>query len=170
MMQQKTKKITVLGLLFAMACTLSFLESLIPTTGLLPPGVKLGLSNIVPMFAMLFLGFRSAWTIAILKSAFVLLMRGAVAGFMSISGGMVSLLIMGILVYSKKLSFTLQFVSICGAVGHNLRQLAASSFLLTSFTTFAYAPILIISGIVMGLITSAVLFVLLPTLKRICTN
>lgn len=168
-MYRKSRKVALMGLLFALACTLSFLESLIPTAGLLPPGVKLGLSNIVTMFAMLFLGFPSAGMIAILKSLFVFLLRGAVAGFMSFSGGLLSIVIMGFLIKNKNRTYTLSFISICGAIGHNLGQMIASSLILLSMTTFAYTPILVLSGVFMGWITSTILFALLPFLKRIAS-
>ena len=167
MQMKKSRQAALLGMLLALACVLSFLENLIPTAGLLPPGVKLGLSNIVTMYTMLFLGLPCALTVGLLKAAFVLLTRGAVAGFMSMCGGFFSIVVMYLLIRIKRPVFSYRFVSICGAVGHNLGQLIASSFLLASLTTFAYAPILILSGIVMGTITSMVLFAVMPALQSI---
>ena len=43
------------------------------------PGVKLGLANVVVMYALFFLGRGSAFTLVLLKSFFVLLTRGAVS-------------------------------------------------------------------------------------------
>ena len=164
---QKSRTVARLGLLFALACAFSFIESLIPTSFFLPPGVKLGLSNLVTMFSAVFLGIPSAVMITVLKSGFVLLTRGAVAGLMSVGGGVFSLLVMAFFIQNKKARFTLRFISICGAVGHNIGQLIISSLLLASLTTFAYAPVLLLSGIFMGYLTSVLFFALLPPLKNI---
>lgn len=83
-----------MGLLFALAMALSFLESLLPALPMLPPGIRLGLSNIVTMYALFVLGPVSGYTIAVLKSLFVLLTRGAVAAAMSASGGIASVTVM----------------------------------------------------------------------------
>ena len=83
----KVKRLALMGLLFALAMALSFLESLLPALPMLPPGIRLGLSNIVTMYALFVLGPVSGYTIAVLKSLFVLLTRGAVAAAMSASGG-----------------------------------------------------------------------------------
>ncbi len=46
---QKVKRLALMGLLFALAMALSFLESLLPALPMLPPGIRLGLSNIITM-------------------------------------------------------------------------------------------------------------------------
>ena len=80
----KAKEVALLGVLFALAMALSFMESaLTPLLGLLP-AMKLGLSNVVVMFALLFLPRRQALLLAILKAVFALLTRGVTAGFLSL--------------------------------------------------------------------------------------
>ena len=57
---EKTRRVALMGLLFALSVVLSFLEgTLTPLLGL-PPGVKLGLANVVVMYALFFLGRGSA--------------------------------------------------------------------------------------------------------------
>ena len=53
---RKVKRLALMGLLFALAMALSFLESLLPALPMLPPGIRLGLSNIVTMYALFVLG------------------------------------------------------------------------------------------------------------------
>lgn len=161
------KKITQLGLLLALTITLMFVESLIPPIPTLPPGVKLGLSNIVVMYCLFFLGKSSAFSILILKSGFVLLTRGPVSFLMSFTGGLLSVLIIILLLALKKLKLSYIMISVCGAVAHNLGQLIVSSLLLSSVTSFFYAPVLIISGVIMGIITGTVLKVILPVMSRL---
>lgn len=51
----RVRQTVLMGLMFALAMVLSYVESMITVPGL-PPGVKLGLSNIVTMYCVFFLG------------------------------------------------------------------------------------------------------------------
>ena len=77
----KTKQITLSALLFALAMALSFIEGSITFPGLLP-GMKLGLANIVIMYALFFMGARQALFLDLLKALFVFLVTGPTAGFL----------------------------------------------------------------------------------------
>ena len=160
------RRVAWMGLLFALAVVLSFFEGLLPVLPSLPPGVKLGLSNIVTMYALFFMGWRSAGTIEILKALFVLVTRGPVAACMSLAGGIFSVLVMTLLlVFCRRPAYPL--VSIFGAVFHNIGQLAVSALVLKSAFAFAYLPVMILSGVVMGLLTSLLLKMLQPYLVRL---
>lgn len=166
MKRNNTKNLALSGLLFALAMALSFLESSIaPMLGLMP-GVKIGLANIVVMYALFFMGTRQAFTLVLLKAFFVLLTRGAVAGLLSLSGGVLSLIVMLIL-YKLPRRPTYFIISVCGALSHNLGQLAAVSLVLNTPLALASAPVLILSGLGMGLVTSTSLNALLPALERL---
>ena len=154
-----------MGMLLCLAIVLSFVEGMIPPLPALPPGVKLGLSNIVVIYCLFFLNVKSACGIAVLKSFFVLLTRGVSAGFLSLCGGLLSVIVMAIAIRPKKLSYLI--LSILGAVSHNIGQIVAASLLFKSATVFYYLPVLIISGVLMGTLTAALMKVLLPALKRI---
>ena len=91
---QKARETAWTGMLFALAIALSYLESLVsPLLGLMP-AIKLGLSNIVVMYALLFLRTRTALLLVVLKALFAFLTRGATAGFLSLCGGALSLGVM----------------------------------------------------------------------------
>lgn len=66
----KTHSIALSGLLFALAMALSFIEGTLVIPGLLP-GMKLGLANIVVMYALFFMGPKQALVLDILKALFV---------------------------------------------------------------------------------------------------
>lgn len=167
MRNRKTTKIAYMGLMLALAMVLSFLEHMIPPLPVLPPGVNLGLSNIVTMYCAFFLGKRRAFGIAALKSCFVALLRGVVAGCLSLCGGILSLLVIVLLLrlFGSRISYVA--VSICGAVSHNLAQIAVASVLLSTGFVFYYFPVLMVSGIVMGAVTGVTLSVLLPVFHRV---
>lgn len=90
----------------------------------LPPGVKLGLSNIVTMYCVFFLGWRQAYTLAVLKGSFALLTRGFTAACMSTAGGLVSVTVMLLLILPKKLDLSYTLISVLGSLGHNFRTAA----------------------------------------------
>ena len=64
---KKTHEIALSGLLFALAMALSFLEGTLVIPGL-APGMKLGLANIVVMYALFFMGVRQALYLDLLKA------------------------------------------------------------------------------------------------------
>ena len=160
--------VAFLGLLLALAVTLAFVESMLPGLPLLPPGVKLGLSNIVTMYCLFFLGARPALAVALLKAVFVLSTRGPIAAFMSASGGVASVLAM-LAVLRLLPALAGMYVSIAGAVFHNLGQLAASALILKTPLALYYLPVMIISGVVMGIVTGVLLRLVMPYLKNMDT-
>lgn len=164
---EKTRRMTQLALLFALAVVLMVVENLIPPIPSLPPGVKLGLSNIVVMFCLFHLGQAEGFTVLILKSGFVFLIRGFTAFLLSFSGGFCSILVMILLLLLKKTKISYIIVSMCASVTHNMAQLVVSSLLLGTSGVFYYSPILIISGMLMGALTGTVLWVTMPAMKML---
>lgn len=166
----KAKNVALTGVLFSLAIALSWLESYVtPLLGLIP-ALKLGLSNIVVMYAILFLKTRTAFSLVILKALFAFLTRGATAGFLSTCGGGLSLLVFWLLLQLPRPVSGYLFC-VCGAVSHNLGQLAGASVILSSAMVMAYAPILLIAGIVVGALSyilTKALFAYLPREIR-CT-
>lgn len=159
------KRVALIGLLFALAVVLSVLESLFPIPAPVP-GIRLGLSNIVVMFALFQLRKRDALAIAVLKSVFVLATRGPVAGALSLAGGLFALGIMTLLILLLKDRCTYLLVSIAGAVFHNIGQILAASLILETFL-WPYFPVLLVSGIVTGFATSVLLKMTSPVFSRL---
>ena len=163
----KTKKITTMGLLFALAMVLSFVENtIVPFFGL-PPGVKLGLSNIVVMYCMVYMGGSSAFQLAVLKGFFGFLTRGATGGFLATMGGLFSVAIMFVLqrTLGEKINYTT--LSVFGSLFHNIGQLVGSSIIFGSAFAMYYFPVLAFSAVIMGMVTGAILKVVIPALKRL---
>lgn len=163
-MKRKSKAVAFTGILAALALTLSFLEGMLPPLPMMPPGAKLGLSNIVTMYAAGSVGLPCALFLAALKGGFAFLTRGAVAGILSLSGGMLSTLCMWILL--KKTKASLGVIGVCGALSHNAAQLCAAFFLTSSAVVFTI-PVLLASGVLTGLLTGLVLKLTLPPLEKL---
>lgn len=158
-------KIVLLALFFALAMVLSLAESILLPT--LPMGIKLGLSNIIVMYCLFFIGEKEALTLAVLKAIFVLLVKSFYSALISLSGGLFSVLVMGWFIKSdnKKTSYLL--ISVFGALAHNIGQLAAVVVLMQQPRVAYLLPVLVISGCVVGCITGTTLKILLPHVKRI---
>ncbi len=167
---RKVKSLALMGLLFAVAMALSFLESLLPALPMLPPGIRLGLSNIVTMYVLFVLGPGKGYVIAMLKSLFVLLTRGAVAFAMSFAGGMASVTVMMLLSLLPQMKKQYLLLSIFGGVLHNCGQLVVARFIIGNHYVWGYLPILLIAGVLMGTITGLVLRVVLPHINRLQIN
>ncbi len=148
----KTKRIALLGLLTAIALTIFMIEAQIPAV--IPiPGVKLGLSNIVTVFAVFTL---SPWDgVAVLACRIFL---GAVfAGnfstiLYSAAGGFLSILVtMGL---RKVLKENQIWAAGClGAIAHSVGQMIAAIAITRTPGLLVYLPVLVIISIFTGLFT-----------------
>lgn len=163
----QTQRLVLAAMIFATALVLAILENLLPPLPLMVPGVKFGLSNIAVMYALFFLGTKQAYAIAVLKASFVFITRGAIAGALSFSGGILSLTVMLLLVLllGDKISYFV--ISIFGAVFHNIGQFVVVVLLYTGVNIWAYLPVLLVSGVVAGMVTSTLLRFILPAFQRL---
>lgn len=146
------KKMVRLALLTAVALILFTVEAQIPAP--LPiPGVKLGLANIVTVFAAFLLGGKAA---ALILAARIFL--GAVfAGnfstiFYSASGGALALLTTLALrpILQKK---QIWIAGCLGAIAHSLGQMLMALLLNGTPSLLIYLPVLILCSMVTGVFT-----------------
>ena len=162
----KTKLLVLTALLFAIALVLSIIEDSLPPLSIVP-GVKFGLSNIAVMYALFFLGKGNAFSLAILKALFVLFTRGAIAGILSLFGGILSIIIMILLLFFFKEKISYLVISIFGAVFHNIGQFLVITFIYADLNIWSYLPMLLISGLIAGIVTATLLKFVLPVFKRL---
>ena len=164
-MNEKLKRLTTLSMLVATALILSFVESQIPP--IVPiPGVKLGLANIVTLFALYKLGAPSALTVAVVRVSLSSLLFGSVSSFAYAMGG--ALLSFAVMLLLKKLGWFATFtVSIAGAVAHNIAQICVSMLILQTEVVIYHLPALLISGIITGAVIGIIGAVLLKKLEKI---
>ena len=149
-----SKKITYLAFFTAIALIFSYVETLIPINfGI--PGVKIGLANIVSVLVLYLYGFIPAIIVAITR----IILSGLLFGNMfsiiySLAGAVLSIIIMNFIIKNDK--FSLYGVSILGAVMHNLAQLTVAVFVVKQLKLGYYGPILILSGVIMGVLTGMI--------------
>lgn len=150
------KRFAVLIILVTNAIIISFLESFIPIPAPVP-GIKLGLGNIITMIAIAFLPLRDVLAIVVIRCFVVaVLTRGVMMLAFSLSGGIISALVMWFLYKKLNDYFSVKGISIAGAIIHNLTQLTVASFILGQIVVFYYLPVLMVSAVITGLITGTI--------------
>lgn len=152
----------LMGLLFAVSAALNWLESIFSAA--LPAGMRVGLSNIVVMLAILCINLPSALLLTILKSGFVFLTRGATAGIMSLFGSFAAFCVTALLFRRTRASYIL--TSVFAAIAHSFGQLCAAWLLLGTASVFAYTPILTASSSAAGVLTGIALKVIFPEMAK----
>lgn len=163
----KTKDIALCAVLTALALGLSVMENLIPVTAAIPiPGVKLGLANIVTVFALYELGAAPAVCILIARCLLGSLFAGNFSALLySLLGGVTAMLVMIALKHCRRLS--IYGVSIGGAAGHNVGQIAAAIIALGDTAVVGYLPVLLGVALITGTLTGFIAALLFRALKNV---
>ena len=148
-MKTPIRKLTLCALLCSCALVLSYFEAQLPSSFIPLPGVKLGLSNIVTLFALYSLGAAPASAIlfcrCLLSSAF----GGGITAFaFSVCGGAFAILFMWLA--KKSNLFSIFGVSLAGAAAHGIGQILAACIMLNSLSAIFYLPLLLLSSLVTG--------------------
>ena len=148
----KTRKLTLLSLLCAIALTIFMVEAQIPP--LMPiPGIKMGLANIITVLAVFAIGSKEAAAVL-----FVRVFLGAVfAGnfstiFYSGAGGICAILItiLSRRILTKK---QLWIAGVLGAIAHSIGQMAMAVCITQTFGLIAYLPVMLVASIFSGTFT-----------------
>lgn len=159
-----TRRLTRDAMLTGVALIIFTLEAQLPP--LTPiPGIKLGLSNIITVYAVFAL---TGWDAAAILAARVLLgamFAGSVSTLMySAAGGLLCLL--GMLGLRRVLTRRQVWVaSVLGAALHNLGQIAVAVAITRTPGLIAYLPVLLFAGMLAGLFTGLCAQLLLQRLE-----
>ena len=149
-----SRRLARYALLTALAMALSWLESLVPLAGVVPPGVKLGLTNLVVVFALYRMSLRDAAAISLIRVVLVAFTFGNSYSFAySLAGAALSLAVMALLKRSGK--FSLLGVSVAGAVSHNIAQVLVAMAVMETSRRAWWGPVLLVSGIAAGVCVGA---------------
>lgn len=165
-MKTDTHKLALCAVLAALALALSYMESMFPTAFLIPlPGFKLGLANIVTVFALYYLGTVPAFAILITRCLLGAMFAGNVSALLfSLMGGILAMAVMALLHRLPGLS--IYGVSIAGAAAHNIGQVGAAVVTLGSTVAIAYLPLLLIVSLFTGALTGFVAAMLFAALNK----
>ena len=168
----KTKDIALCGLLITVALVLSIIEKMFPLQAVVPiPGIKLGLANVVTVFALARLDTKRAVAIVLCRVTLASIFMGSVTGFaFALTGGMLALFVMRLLLPLVGRSLSLLGVSMAGAAAHNIGQICAAIGVLGTADVVGYLPLLLVSAVPMGLVTGLTAQETLSHLDKISGN
>ena len=160
----KTRKLVTLALLTTVAMMLSYVEAMLPSLGV--PGVKMGLANIVVIFALYRFGAKDAALISILRVLLNgLLFTNPSAVVYSLAGAVLSLL--GMILLKRLDVFSSVGVSVAGGVMHNAGQILMAVILMGTAQIAYYLPVLVITGTVTGVLIGLVSALVINRVKKI---
>ena len=141
-------RVALCGLLLSMMLILGWVEKQIPS----PPGVKLGLSNSVLIFAVYMLDIPTSYLLMVLKVTLSNLLFGnfGTTFFIGFGGGLLSLTAMVLL--SRVKGVHIVTVSMIGGAMHNAGQIV-TLMLLGNQSMIVALPGLMLTGLGFGLLT-----------------
>ena len=150
-----TRRLTRCAVLTALALALSVTEGLFPLTMLVPlPGLRLGLANLVTIYALCAMSGREALLILVARCLLGALVGGNLSALaFSLGGGLLAFGVMWLLVRCRRLS--LFGVCIAGAAAHNTGQVLAAMAVLASPALLVYLAPLLLASLVTGAVTGA---------------
>ena len=165
-MKLTTGQLTLCAVLTAMALALSYLENFFPLSLAIPlPGMKLGLANIVTLFALYALGPGQALLILVARCLLGAVFAGNMnALIFSVMGGVTAMLVMIGLRHLRGLS--VYGVSVGGAAAHNCGQVAAAVLTLGNPAPLYYLPVLLGVSLFTGALTGLIAACLFRALAR----
>ena len=148
----KTRKLTLMAMLSAVALIIFVVEAQIPA--LVPiPGIKLGMSNIVTVFAVFMLG---SWEAALILAVRIFLGAVFAGNFSTIlysAGGGILAILLTILCRRILKKDQLWVAGCLGAVAHSVGQMVVAVLVTGTPGLVIYLPVMIVCSIITGAFT-----------------
>ena len=158
-------RVARLALLTAIALTIFLVEAQLPAAPI--PGVKLGLANIVTVYAVFALGPRDALMVLCARVFLGAVFSGQMMTLLySGAGGLLSWLALCLLcrlLDRKQMWLASPVAGMC----HNVGQLLAAAGVMRTWAVLAYLPYLVIAGVVAGLFTGVAAQTLIGRMEKL---
>lgn len=149
----KTGKLTMMSMLLALALIIFIIESALPPLAPIP-GIKMGLANVITLVSLLWLGKKEAFTILILRIVLGTIFTGSIMSIAySLAGGILCFGVMSLVIGKIR---PIWVVSVCGAISHNIGQIAAAIAITGVWQIALYLPVLMLSAVVTGVFTGVI--------------
>ena len=159
-----TRQMALSSLLLALMLVLGYIESLLPSFSV--PGIKIGLSNSLLLFAIYMLGVPHAFLLMVLKVTLSSLLFGGFSAFLyAMAGGLLSMALMSALHAIGGLSPIT--VSMAGGVSHNVGQVLVAMLILHTDQLVYYMAVLMVAGLVCGALTGVCALNVMRHMKHI---
>ena len=160
-----TFKLVYVSLLTALGIVLHIVEYNIPIPVSFP-GAKLGLANIASLLTIVIYGPATGIVVSVLRAILGAFLTGGIASLpYSLSGAVLSTVVMWLSIIVLRDRLSLIGVSVIGSAAHLIAQLLVASIILDNFRIFAYMPILLMLGTVTGYFNGMVANISVKILK-----
>lgn len=160
----KAKRIAELSVLTAVSLIIFIVELQIPNPFPIP-GIKLGLANIITVFAVY---HYKAYEVAMIVTVRLLLGSVFSGNFMALiySASGAFLCLLGMLLLKRMIDEKhIWIASVFGAVLHNTGQIIAAVIVTQTVEIVAYYPFLLVSGCLAGAFTGLCAQLIMPRIK-----
>ena len=163
--RQRLRRLTFDAMLISLALVLAIVERWIPLELIVPvPGLKLGLANIVTLFALMRLKPLDALIILLVRCLIMVSITGLTSLLFSLSGGLLALLVMWLMVRYEDRVFSVIGISMAGAAAHNIGQVIVAGLIMSEpLLIMTYLPALLLTGLATGVLTGVAT---LPVIRR----
>ncbi len=163
------RRIAFAAMFTSLALVLSITENYIPIYAIIPvPGIKLGLANIVTVFAIVTLKPTDTIFIIMARCLVMGLFTGPVSFAFSITGAITAFIVMIVLMPGLSKIFSVVGISIAGAATHNIGQIAVAVVLLKDIRIMLfYLPVLLFVSVFTGGITGIAAIPVIRNIKKI---
>ncbi|MGD9817521.1 MAG: Gx transporter family protein [Desulfomonilaceae bacterium] len=166
-MNEDARRIARLAMMLALATSVHALESMTP---IVLGWFRFGFANIIGLTTLLIFGFKNALYVTVGRIFLGGLLSGSIgspAFFLALSGGVVSICLMGLISFTKRSCISEIGISVVGAVSHNLAQLVMAYLIIVrNESILLLAPIMIIAAVVTGIINGIATRYLTKSLKH----
>ena len=149
-MKYGARRIAHISIAVSVAMVLSYIEFLLPPVWSAVPGIKLGLANIIIIFALYRYGIGDSALISGLRLFLSALLFGSIMTLLYSAAGAVFSL-SGMLIAKKTGLFSTIGVSVVGGVLHNVGQILMAVILLRTAEIGYYMIVLAITGTFAGI-------------------
>ncbi len=149
------KKIAVLAIFTALSLIAFIIENQFPPMFI--PGARMGLANIFSFAALIMFSPVEALAIVAIRTGLGAIFAGNVSALLySFTGGVVSMSVSSVLMYTVYPRVSVMSVSVLAAVSHNVTQNIVFVILSGTALTFGYMPYLVLLGVLSGAIVGGV--------------
>lgn len=157
---------TIIAMLTAISVVISIIESYFTFIGSFIPGLKLGLANIVIIFALYKYGFKVGMLISVIRVFIVSLVRTGFGlnFFFSLIGALFSVIAMNIV---RKTKLSIIGVSIIGSISHSIGQVIVGILMLDNYNVIYYLPYLLLFSVPTGIFIGVLAKKLIESTKNI---
>ncbi|MBQ6499264.1 MAG: Gx transporter family protein [Ruminococcus sp.] len=164
-MEPKVKRLTELSVLTAVALIIFVVELQIPNPFPIP-GIKLGLANIITVYAVYRYKPYEAAAITVVRLILGAVFAGNFAALIYSASG-AALCLIGMLILRRFIDEKHIWISsVFGALLHNTGQIAAALIITQTPQLLAYYPFLLVSGCLAGAFTGFCAQIVISRLKK----